>query len=259
MPRDPLHDTAPPVARPDAGASPPEAERAEAQLRGVTDPEGHAGAGPLQTEGTPLPEPGGDSTPRRVLEAARDLFAGEGYEGASVRAITSRAGVNLGAVTYHFGSKEALYHEVLDAVLGPLRSRILEVCGRPLPPLARIEAAIRAFFAHLGDNPDQPRFMVQQLAVDGPLPAPLLGVMLPVAAALRGVVVEGQADGTIRRGDPFLFVLSTLAQPVYFTLVARKIPAAALPADLRDPGQMRLLVDHVVHFALNGLRAGEAS
>lgn len=198
-----------------------------------------------------------DPTPERLLAAAREIFAREGYDGASIRAITAAAGANLGAVTYHFGSKEGLYHAVLEAVLAPLRSRVLAACARPLPPLARIEAAIRAFFGHLRENPDQPRFMVQQLTVDGPLPPPLLKVLLPVAAALGQVVDQGQQEGAIRPGEPLFFVLSTLAQPVYFTLVGRKVPPGLLPVDLHAPDGQGALVDHVVRFALNGLAARE--
>ena len=51
----------------------------------------------------------GRETTQSILEAARELFAERGYDGASIRAITARAGVNLGAVTYHFGTKERLY------------------------------------------------------------------------------------------------------------------------------------------------------
>lgn len=198
-----------------------------------------------------------DATRERLLRAAREVFAREGYEGASIRAITGAAGANLGAVTYHFGSKEALYHEVLRQVLTPLRSRIMAACVRKAPALDRIEGALRAFFAHLRENPDQPRFMVQQLTVDGPLPPPLLGVMVPVALRLAEVVAEGQEEGSIRPGPPLLFVLSTLAQPVYFTLVGRKVPAGLLPLDPGDPELETTLVDHIVHFARNGLKAGE--
>ncbi|HSG82026.1 MAG TPA: helix-turn-helix domain-containing protein, partial [Gemmatimonadota bacterium] len=54
-------------------------------------------------------------TAEALLRAAHHLFARFGYDGTSVRAITREAGSNLGAVTYHFGSKEALYDSVLVA------------------------------------------------------------------------------------------------------------------------------------------------
>ena len=47
-------------------------------------------------------------TKDRILGAARELFEEEGLGGFSVRAVTARAGTNVAAVNYHFGSKAAL-------------------------------------------------------------------------------------------------------------------------------------------------------
>jgi AcrR family transcriptional regulator len=48
----------------------------------------------------------------RLLDAAEELFAEKGFNGASVRDITTRANGNVAAVNYHFSSKEKLYNEV---------------------------------------------------------------------------------------------------------------------------------------------------
>ncbi|HEX6529126.1 MAG TPA: TetR family transcriptional regulator, partial [Burkholderiales bacterium] len=42
-------------------------------------------------------------TRTRILDAAEELFMQHGFEGTSMRHLTSRAGVNLAAVNYHFG------------------------------------------------------------------------------------------------------------------------------------------------------------
>lgn len=47
-----------------------------------------------------------DLTRQSLLEEAIEVFAASGYEGASVRTITRRAGANQAAITYHFGGKE---------------------------------------------------------------------------------------------------------------------------------------------------------
>jgi AcrR family transcriptional regulator len=54
-----------------------------------------------------------DYTRQSILKAAIDLFAQKGFEGASVRAIVSKARVNQAAINYHFKGKEGLYLEVL--------------------------------------------------------------------------------------------------------------------------------------------------
>jgi len=62
-----------------------------------------------------------------LLDAAEALFVEHGLEGASLRAITQRAGANLAAVNYHFGSKEGLVRAVFHRRLGPLQAERLRL------------------------------------------------------------------------------------------------------------------------------------
>ena len=61
----------------------------------------------------------------RILDAAELLFAEKGFSETSLRMITSKAKVNLAAVNYHFGSKNALIQAVFSRFLGPL-SNLME-------------------------------------------------------------------------------------------------------------------------------------
>jgi AcrR family transcriptional regulator len=68
-------------------------------------------------------------TKEKILDAAEELFSEDGFSATSVRAITSRAQVNLAALNYHFGSKDALIDAVFERRIGPLnreRIRLLE-------------------------------------------------------------------------------------------------------------------------------------
>ncbi len=69
----------------------------------------------------------GRVTRERILDAAEQLFAEQGFEGTSIRAVTKEAGANLAAVGYHFGSKAALFEAVAERVMGPV---IAEQLGR---------------------------------------------------------------------------------------------------------------------------------
>jgi TetR/AcrR family transcriptional regulator, regulator of cefoperazone and chloramphenicol sensitivity len=55
------------------------------------------------------------ATRQSLVKAATALFAQHGYDGASVRAIVTKARANQAAINYHFGGKEGLYLEVLKA------------------------------------------------------------------------------------------------------------------------------------------------
>ena len=90
-------------------------------------------------------------TRRRVLTAAEKLFAERGIEGVSIRDITNAADVNLAAINYHFGTKQALAAEVIKHCIGPLNAKRLELlnevearAGGRAPKLeAVLEAMIR--------------------------------------------------------------------------------------------------------------------
>lgn len=75
------------------------------------------------------------STRERLLDTALDIFAEHEYNAASTRMLAARAGVNLGAITYHFRDKEGLYLAIIE--------RILEFIGhKVVPTLSRIEAEL---------------------------------------------------------------------------------------------------------------------
>lgn len=87
-------------------------------------------------------------TRERILDAAERLFMAHGYDGTSMRQITGEAAVNLAAVNYHFGSKEALIQEVFRRRLDWLneeRMRVLdrleaEAGGQPVKPSLIVDA-----------------------------------------------------------------------------------------------------------------------
>ena len=88
------------------------------------------------------------STKDRILGAAELLFAQRGFEGASLRQLTTNAGVNLAAVNYHFGSKEKLVEEVfrrrLDALNESRLTALARIAGAPETTLEDVlEAFIR--------------------------------------------------------------------------------------------------------------------
>jgi AcrR family transcriptional regulator len=67
-----------------------------------------------------------NDTKDRITSAAERLFAERGFAGTSLRTVTSEAGVNLAAVHYHFGTKDALLQAVFDRRIGPLNKQRLQ-------------------------------------------------------------------------------------------------------------------------------------
>jgi AcrR family transcriptional regulator len=85
-------------------------------------------------------------TRERLLEAARDLIEEGGYGGASVIAITARAGLAAGTLYRHFGSKEELFVEVFRSVCDrELQAMQAAAHQDGVPQLVRLENVLLTF------------------------------------------------------------------------------------------------------------------
>ena len=68
--------------------------------------------GPKQTKG--------ERTSQRIMDAAEDLFAEQGYDGTSLRQIAERSGIKEPGLYNHFTGKQGLYEAVLFRALNPM-------------------------------------------------------------------------------------------------------------------------------------------
>ncbi len=198
-----------------------------------------------------------DSTAEALIRAGRRLFTGRGYDGASVRAITSEAGANLGAITYHFGSKRNLYGEVAARAMAPLAERIVAATAGPGAPLDRVEAVVRAYFDLFANEPEVARLILQDVIVGREPPEAVKRVMRRVVGAVCALVEEGQRGGTIRDGDARLMAASLISQPLILMTLGRVVLPVAAGLDPGAPELRGRVVDHALAFARRGLTRGE--
>lgn len=119
-----------------------------------------------------MPSP--PDTKDQILDAAERLLAENGYSATSLRMITAAAGVNLAAVNYHFGSKEALARAVFRRRLSPVNAARLARLDQ-LPADHDLEDVLRAFFepvfeeiGRLGARADAVKQLVGRIFAERP-------------------------------------------------------------------------------------------
>lgn len=81
---------------------------------------------------------------QRLLEAAIEVFASKGYEGASTREICRLGGVNIAAIHYYFGDKASLYREVFR-----LPEQLEHFPPEMDDPDVAVRPALLAFYRHI--------------------------------------------------------------------------------------------------------------
>jgi AcrR family transcriptional regulator len=202
-------------------------------------------------------------TRTRILNAAEELFMQHGFEGTSMRLLTAKAGVNLAAVNYHFGSKDALIEALFRRRLDPMNAaRIaeldkLEAGGHAPSPEGIIRAFItpglrlmedakgggRNFARLLGRTYTEPNKAVRALI--GQMYAP---AMQRYKAALERALPHMPREELVWR---LHFMFGTLAYTLAATDTVQLI-AGCKPEDRYDA---RLLEERLTAFLAAGLNA----
>jgi AcrR family transcriptional regulator len=201
-------------------------------------------------------------TRTRILDAAEELFMQHGFEGTSMRHLTSRAGVNLAAVNYHFGSKDALIEAVFRRRLDPMNAaRIAELeqleASGSLSPETIIRAFVGPSLRLIEDGKSGGRNFIRLLGRTYTEPAKavraLIGQMYAPAmerykSALERALPQMPRDELVWRMH---FMFGTLSYTLAATDTVQLI-AGCKPEDRYDA---RLLEERLIAFLAAGLTA----
>lgn len=195
-------------------------------------------------------------TRQRIIEAAGEIFASHGYQGATVRQITERAGVNLAAINYHFGDKAELYAEVLSVC----RCSAQEIDALPWPESAPPEEQVRFFIERLVRrlmNPERPKwhrlvFTREMLDPTGVLDRLAKEKMCPEQAQLCAAL--GQlTGGQLPERELHKLSFSIAGQCLFYMQNGPLIELLSPPLK-GEPATVEEIIDHVHRFSLAALK-----
>jgi TetR/AcrR family transcriptional regulator len=100
---------------------------------------------------------------RQLIDAATVEFARNGFAGASTRAIAVRAGAHQPQINYHFSSKEALWHAVVDDLFTQLSS-FLEPEGTFEDPVDEFRQWVLGLVLFSAERPELSRLIMHEAA-----------------------------------------------------------------------------------------------
>lgn len=123
----------------------------------------------------------------QILKAAGQVFAAEGYSGASMDAIAAGADVSKPMLYNYFGSKQGLYLAYIERAGKGLREQLRQAADDDQPADERLWAGILAFFRFVDDHRAGWAVLYQEAASQG-------GPFAAEVADLRGRIA-----GTVAR------------------------------------------------------------
>jgi len=143
-----------------------------------------------------------------ILDAAIAEFAARGFEGASIRAIADRLGLQHPLITYHYRSKDILWRAAAEHAFAQIRAGWDSSApeNSDLPPLARLRAEYATLFRYTVAFPEFHRFMRQESLSNNPrLKWVAETVLTPLLGRLIPQIVAAQKQGLLPAVDPILF------------------------------------------------------
>jgi AcrR family transcriptional regulator len=139
------------------------------------------------------------ATRNRVIDAARELFDGQGYQGTTIREIARQAGVSVGSVFTTFTSKGEILSQVMQDRLDGLYAEL----DRVLPHMRGSTAdRLRTMFAiHFAFEAPRVRLFLAHIAAayDWTMPATAkpMGKTLRLQEIIRECLAKGVAEGDV--------------------------------------------------------------
>src|ERR1700760_486746 len=146
-------------------------------------------------------------TREAILNAAIAEFADKGFDGASIRAIADRLGLQHPLITYHYRTKDILWRAAAEHAFAQIRNEWDASASQAgLSPLTRLRQEYTSLFRYTVAFPEFHRFMRQETLTDNPrLKWGAEIVLAPLLERLVPQIVEAQKQKLLPAVDPILF------------------------------------------------------
>ncbi len=203
-----------------------------------------------------------DGARRRILAAAKQEFAGHGFEGARVDRIAAQAEINKAMLYYYYGDKEALYLAVLEETYEHIRAaeRTLEL--EALEPAAAIARLVQFTWQYYLDNPEFLALLNtenQQRARHLRRSARVEKMHSPFVGMVAEVLRRGEASGAFRPGVDAVQLYISVAGLSYFYLSNSATLGVIFGRDLLASAARQARLAHMQGLVLAGLTAAKTA
>lgn len=188
--------------------------------------------------GRPATKRDAAKTRARILKVAVAEFASKGYSGARTQTIATRAKTNIRMLYHYYGSKDALYVEVLEHVLADLRRQELQLDLDDAAPLDGILQVFAFMDAHFASRPELRSLLAYEnlnRARHLKRSTAIRDRASPLIALLDGLLRRGEASGEVRAGLDALQVYIAMVSLAYYCRAHAHTLSRIFDTDLLQP------------------------
>jgi len=193
------------------------------------------------------------ATVRRIVVAARKVFAQRGLAGARMDEIARVAGVNKALPYYYFRNKEELHRFVLETMIAQISAQMESPAVLAMDPPERVRALVNLTFDFVTRNPAYPRLIQREMmAARRHLHWMVVAHHRPLHQRAVKTIREGIARGEFRPVDPDQMVFTIFGMIMYY-FATEQLASQIWNRDIWNPRNVEQRRRAVLDFLEHGL------
>jgi len=193
-------------------------------------------------------------TREKILRAAEEVFAKDGFAGARIQQISQKAGINQAMIYYYFSSKENLYQMVLTEAFFRLNQVLSRALSENLDFAHNFRRFIGLYFDLVSQNRNFTQIIQQELANGGKHARQIAPQYIrPLYLMGRKLIEEGIASGECRPLDIDSLLLTIFTLTTFY-FAASSIVSFARDTNTLEPEMTEKRTKEVIELILKGIR-----
>lgn len=158
-----------------------------------------------------------DQTIDRIVQAALEIFAEKGFDGARMDEIAKASGVNKATLYYHIGDKDKLYSTVMRGMLQGVSSEIITKVSSVHDSKDRLRKFVHELHRVKHNNPYFTPIMLRELATKGArLSLDIFKEIKGLIELFRNILSEGVEEGVFRPVNSFMLYTMVMGNSLVF-------------------------------------------
>lgn len=170
---------------------------------------------------------------RKIMAGALEVFAAEGFRGATLDQISAASGLSKPNLLYYFASKEAIYTQLLTELLQTWLQPLRDMDPRG-EPLAEVMGYVQRKLEMSRDMPRESRLFANEMLRGAPqISATLSGALRELVEDRAALLRAWMAEGRLKQTPPDHLIISIWALTQHYADFEVQVRAVLGPG--RDP------------------------
>lgn len=182
-----------------------------------------------------------------ILISAEKLFSEQGYEGTSTRQIAKESGANMSMINYYFGSKEGVFHEIINKRIKDFTAQLISINQDTIPSMEKLMKVIESYTRRIQSNVAFHKMMHRELSLSQRPDTfckfnDAIGENIKV---LEDIINEGNDNGSFRLVDNRMLIASIMGTISNVAITPTKVTHGT-NLDMNIPEDKEILTQRLI-------------